>query len=167
MRANHRIIGLGLALTAGLLLVSGIAWAQASKTPVSGEIISVTQIDPGESWLDGDGVLHGRNQTNSALFRGDIDGHRVVVVDYSSDPLTGETQVRGFFSFAGLVLEDLVTATGRVRAKCNEIEGRNHCVGDSVWHLSDGGLLKMTTSWIAGEFPRDYVGIIHDNPGGN
>jgi hypothetical protein len=36
-----------------------------------------------------------------------------------------------------------------------------------VWHLSDGGLMKTSRIFEAGTFPQEYVGVIHDNPGGN
>ncbi len=40
MRNKFRIIGVSLAAMAGLLLVSGVAWANPNKEPVSGELES-------------------------------------------------------------------------------------------------------------------------------
>jgi hypothetical protein len=159
--------GTSLALLAGLLLVSGVAWAQASKTPVSGEVLFNRVTDPGEVWVDEEGVEQDRNVKRTMRLSGDIDGRSFIVLDASVDPTTGEQQIRGFFSFVGEVLGDLVTATGRIRTKCSPIEGRLICESSMVWHLSDGGLMKTSRIFEAGTFPQEYVGVIHDNPGGN
>ena len=40
MKKRTLTIAAGLALMAGLLLVSGVAWANPNKEPVSGEVVS-------------------------------------------------------------------------------------------------------------------------------
>jgi hypothetical protein len=162
MRNKFRIIGVSLAAMAGLLLVSGVAWANPNKEPVSGEVVSYLLTDPGEIWVDDDGVWHRRNQWARARWEGDIEGRMVVVVSSNIDPSTEDGDQHGSFIFNGYVGEDWVSATGRFSGVRSgppitwEV--------DHVWHLDDGRLIK-TTGLTTGGFPGDYVGEILDPPG--
>jgi len=55
------MIGASLATMDGILLVSSVAWAQAIETPLSGTAPTFVVMDPGDLWLDDDGVRHFRN----------------------------------------------------------------------------------------------------------
>ena len=101
MRNIVRIIGVSLAAMAGILLVSGGAWAQANKTPVSGNVLRSWVTDPGEVWLDEEGIYQERNVKRRGRLVGDIDGRIFAVLNAKVDPNTGEQVVHGFFSFVG------------------------------------------------------------------
>jgi hypothetical protein len=161
MRNKFRIIGVSLAAMAGLLLVSGVVWANPNKEPVSGELVSWRVTDPGEIWIDDDGVEHVRNRWVRARYEGDIEGRTVAILSQNTDPSTGDGDVHGSFMFTGYVGEDWVSATGRlagVRSGVWEV--------DFVWHLEDGRLMKTTeVTRGTGGPPWDYVGEILDPPG--
>jgi hypothetical protein len=174
MRNIFRIIGVSLVSMAGILLVSGVAWAQATKTPVSGTS-DFLRSRGGEEWTDEEGVLHQRNTADRVRYHedteeGGIDGIQLAIGnlnigDIDFDQKTGEGDQYGSFTFVGYVLGDLVTARGRYSGVCGGQPSM--CEIDGVWHLSDGGLLKTTevgplfgpnADWV-------YVGMILDPPG--
>jgi hypothetical protein len=174
MRNIFRIIGVSLASMAGLLLVSGVAWAQATKTPVSGTAEFLSSRG-GERWWDEEGVLHERNSTDRSRYSedtegGGIDGIQLAIAsmnlgDIDFDQKTGEGDQYGSFTFVGYVLGDLVTARGRYSGVCGGQPSM--CEIEFVWHLDDGRLMKTTevgplfgpaADWV-------YVGMVLDRPG--
>ena len=167
MKNIIRIIGASLAAMAGILLVSGVAWAQATQEPVWGQVVSTELTDSGEQWEDDDG-FHLRNRKRTHQFTGHIAGELFSVMSLNEDPDTFDVRMHGFFSFVGEVPGGLVTATGTEKGKCDRLpDMRLLCEHRRVWHLSDGGVIKTTESTELGTFPFDYVGIIYDNPGRN
>ncbi len=163
MRNKFRIIGVSLAAMAALLLVSGVAWANPNKEPVSGELVSWRYTIPGEIWFDDDGVRHVRNQWVRVQYVGDIWGRSFAVLSSNTDPSTGDGDMHGSFVFNGYVGEDLVSATGRISAVCSGLP--IFCEFAHVWHLDDGRLIKTTEVKPPGGPPWDYVGEILDPPG--
>ena len=164
MRNKFRIIGVSLAAMAGLLLVSGVAWANPNKEPVSGEVVRFRVTEPGEFWIDDDGVRHWRNQWIRKLYRDDIDGVFFGVFGANWDPSIGDGDLHGAFYFNGYVGEDWVSATGRFSGVGSGPP--TTWVVDFVWHLDDGRLIKMTEVQPGNlDPPWDYVGEILDPPG--
>ena len=164
MRNKFRIIGVSLAAMAGLLLVSGVAWANPNKEPVSGQVVRWWLTEPGKFWIDDDGVQHHRNQMVRVRYVGDIDGRLFVVQDSNYDPSTGDGDKHGSFLFNGYVGEDLVWATGRLAGVGSGLP--TFFEVDFVWHLDDGRLIKTTeVITLIGSTPWDYVGEILDPPG--
>ena len=165
MRNKFRIIGVSLAAMAGLLLVSGVAWANPNKELVSGQVVSFRVTEPGKFWIDDDGVRHRRNQLVRARIEGDIDGHFFAVENTNWDPSTGDGDNHGSFVFIGYVGEglDLVTATGRHAGVASGLPTTWEV--DLVWHLDDGRLIKTTEVAPPEGLPWDYVGEILDPPG--
>jgi hypothetical protein len=166
MKNIFRIIGVSLASMAGVLLVGGVAWAQATQTPVWGQVVSSRVTDPGEHWVDDDGG-HWRNIRRTVRFTGEITGRMFLVNNANQVLPDGETQTHGVFSFVGEVPGGLVTARGTQKSKCTQIVGGVFCETRRVWRLSDRGLIKTTSSVVIGNLPFDYEGTIYDNPGGN
>jgi hypothetical protein len=174
MRNIVRILGVSLASMAGILLVSGVAWAQATKTPVSGTAHFLSSRG-GERWTDEEGVWHERNSTDRSRYSedtegGGIDGIHLAIGNFNLGDIdfgqkTGEGDQYGSFTFVGYVLGDLLTARGRYSGVCGGQPSM--CEIEAVWHLSDGGLLKTTevgplfgpnADWV-------YVGMVLDPPG--
>jgi len=165
MRNKFRIIGVSLAAMAGLLLVSGVAWANPNKTPVWGQVVRWTTEEPGESWIDDDGVVHVRNRLVTVRLRGDIDGWLLIVENLNRDPSTGDGDNHGSFVFIGYVGEglDWVRATGRHAGVASGLPTTWEV--DLVGHVDDGRLFKMTQVAPPGGPPWKYVGEILDPPG--
>ncbi len=163
MRNKFRIIGVSLAAMAGLLLVSGVAWANPNKEPVSGEVVSWRVTDPGKIWVDDDGVWHRRNQWARVRYEGDIEGRMVAILSSNTDPSTGDGDLHGSFVFNGYVGKDWVWATGRQAGVGSGLPTTWEV--DLVWHLDDGRLIKSTEVSRPEGLPWDYVGEILDPPG--
>ena len=166
MRDIVRIIGVGLASMAGLLLVSGVAWAQASKEMVSGRVINFRVIDNGKMWLDDDEVRHFRNRKTRYMMIDDIEGVMLRFAALNINRLTRELDGHGSFTFVGMVGEnpDLVGATGRFATLCTGTPSL--CEEHQIWHLDDGRKINLTE-----RFPLDsndfdvYEGTVLDPPG--
>ena len=164
MKKRTLTIAAGLTLMAGLLLVSGVAWANPNTEPVWGQVVSFRVTDPGEYWIDGDGVRHWRDKWVRTRYVGDIGGVFFCVFGASFDPSTGDGNLHGSFVFNGYVGEDWVSATGRFVGVASGPP--TTWVVDFVWHLDDGRLIQMTEVQPGDlEPPWDYVGEILDPPG--
>jgi len=165
MRKKFRIIGVSLASMAGLLLVSGVAWANPNKEPVWGEVVAFSAGESGKFWIDDDGVRHHRNRLVTIRIEGGIEGRLLVVENTNWDPSTGDGDNHGSFVFIGYVGEglDLVTATGRHAGVASGLPTTWEV--DLVWHLDDGRLIKTTEVAPPEGLPWDYVGEILDPPG--
>jgi hypothetical protein len=165
MRNIFRIIGVSLASMAGMLLVSDVAWAQATETPVSGEVEIGVRTDPGELWVDEDGVRHRRNARFTFPYLGDISGQQFKISRVNSNPETGEWDAHGSFTFVGFVLGDRVKAKGRFMSFCTGGDP-NFCEETGIWHLEDGRKISLLETWIrfSGD-PSFYEGILLDPPG--
>ena len=74
-----------LGVTVSLLLVAGVAGAALTKTWVEGYITEVSVIDPGEEWMDDEGVMHGRDQQTEETLEGDLNGTLYVWGSYELD----------------------------------------------------------------------------------
>jgi hypothetical protein len=166
MRKTVRIIGVSLVLLAGLLLVSGVAWAQANKTTLSGIATVYRVTDPGKIWLDEDGVRHWRNQRARQRLTVDLDGLMYRIDNLNINTVTREADFHGSFTFTGFLLgeEDHIRATGRFSALCSGEPSM--CEEHQIWSLEDGRRIKLTET-----FPLDvagddlYEGTLLDPPG--
>ena len=89
---------------AGVLLVAGVlvavSPAAASKSPFDFWEVGCEQ-SAGESWVDADGVLHGRGRVTAAVL-------------YAYDPVASEVVMVGFDTVIGNADIDLATGDGKV-----------------------------------------------------
>jgi hypothetical protein len=162
MRNKFRIIGVSLAAMAGLLLVSGVAWANPNKEPVAGWEVVHRVIEDGKFWIDDDGIRHTRDQWVRSRWAGDIQGMSIGVLRSNYDPSTGDGDLTASLAFTGFVREEWVSATGRAAGVRSGSTSTWEV--DWVWHLDDGRLIKMTEV-ASGAPPWAYVGEILDPPG--
>jgi hypothetical protein len=83
-------------LIAGLLL-TGIAWAKATKTPVAvtKEVWPSAQ-PPARQWIDEDGIWHIRGSVADVVIQGDLDGLGIAVVNLNLDLSTGNGDEAGY-----------------------------------------------------------------------
>jgi hypothetical protein len=174
MRNKIRIIGVSLASMAALLLVSGVAWAQALKTEIEGFSENFIWLgEPEREWVDEDGILHVRGQRGTADWFGDVSGRASIgrgeswVADFDRD-FAGETYFsHGTSSFYGKILGgELVSATGHYTLDCTGPLSMQTCIAEHIWHVEDGRLLKATHNWVQGDpSPMTYTGFLLDPPG--
>jgi hypothetical protein len=165
MRNKIRIIGVSLASMAGILLVSGVAWAQATETPVSGGVGGFVVTDPGELWVDEDGVRHRRNRRTRERYFGDIRGQQFKITRLNINLETGEFDSHGSFTFVGFVGEDRVKAKGRFMVLCTGGDP-SFCEETEIWHLEDGRKINLLETYILfNADPGVYEGILLDPPG--
>jgi hypothetical protein len=169
MRNIIRIIGVSLAAMAGILLVSGVAWAQALKTEIEGELGDCYFIgEPDKDWMDEDGVRHIRGQKGRCDHVGeDVFGRgnrgEFWVEDRDVDGAAGTQFRHGTSTFGGRILGDRVQTTGHYTIEGTQSDVWTFTV-EHVWHLEDGRLLKISATWIAGD-PITFTGILLDPPG--
>jgi hypothetical protein len=165
MRIKFRIIGVSLASMAGLLLVSGVAWANPNQTPVSGiGAAFVITAPPEKNWLDDDGVRHIRNRRARLRLAGNIRGQMFRIASFNVDTVTREADFHGSFSFAGAVLGDRVSATGRFTALCSGEPSM--CEEHQIWRLEDGRRINLTETFpLDIDGPDVYEGTLLDPPG--
>ncbi len=173
MRNIIRIIGASLASMAGILLVSGVAPAQALKTPIEGHSENCRYLrEPDREWVDEDGISHVRGQRGRCNYFGDVQGHfpsggERFVANWDDD-IAGETWFEhGTNSFTGRILGEVAEAAGHYTLDCIGPFRMQTCILELVWHLEDGRLLKATANWVEGDgdptFP--YTGFVLDPPG--
>jgi hypothetical protein len=86
----------GVVLLAAVLLITGIAYAKATKTPVTGTTEVVPRGSAEREWIDDDGILHIRGESADYVFSGDLVGTGLGVVNINIDPLTGNGDESGY-----------------------------------------------------------------------
>jgi len=166
MRNIVRIIGVSLVLMAGILLVSGVAWAQAEEKPIEWWNTGYQLLEEAERfWVDEDGIEHGRNEMGRNPRRGGMRGVEVGFASWDWDPGVGYFE-RGYFAYTGKVLGgEPTTGVGHYTLECNMIEAVWTCTSDDLVHLDDGRLVKTSAAWVSGG-TIIYSGIVLDPPGG-
>jgi hypothetical protein len=166
MRRKALSIAVSLTLMIGLLLVSGVAWAQAEKTSINYLLGDCNDLaEPEREWVDEEGIRHIRDVMYRCERRRQISG--VEIGWYSGDiDLAGDHRFfRAYYSFTGLVLGEPATGVGRVTEECNRIEGVWNCTGHDVLHLHSGELVTTSATWKGGG-RIIYSGVLLDPPGG-
>jgi len=163
MKNIIRIIGASLASMAGLLLVSGVAWAQAEEKPIRWWNTGYVLLEEAERfWVDEDGVEHGRNEMYRNPRRGGLSGVEVGFTNWNQDRGVSYFEW-GYFAYTGKVLGgEQTTGIGRYTVECHAGEG---CTSEDLVHLDGGGLVKTSAAWKAGE-DVIYRGVYLNPPGG-
>jgi hypothetical protein len=167
MKNIVRIIGVGMAAMAGILLISGVAWAQAEKTSIEVRIVNCRLLgDPDREWVDDDGIRHIRDQMFRCGRRRDMVGTDTGWASGDFDGAGGYTFERGYYSFTGSILGgELTSGVGRYTEECNRTDGVRSCTSNDVLHLDGGGMVKFELTW-EGDDPTFYPGTFLETPGG-
>jgi hypothetical protein len=167
MKKTRTKILAGVVLLAAVLLITGIAYAKATKTPVTGTAdVHPTGIVERE-WIDDDGIWHMRGASSKLVFSGDLVGEGSSVINLNLDMLTGNGDESGH-SISQLTWNGLsgtfegsfsVTYTGGVG------------VGHGVYHgTGDFAGMKLMEDFnvylLANPIFLDFNGIILDPHGG-
>jgi hypothetical protein len=166
MKNVVRIIGVSLASMAALLLVSGVAWAQAEETPITVRVIGCNGIEePEREWVDEDGIEHVRDYLFSCSSRRDMVGVLIAWASWDHDPAAGHHSEHGYYSFTGSILGEPATGVGRYTKERNRIEGVWISTQEDVMHLAGGGLVILSGTWESGD-RIIFQGTLLDPPGG-
>ena len=93
-KTRTKIIASVLLLVA-VMLITGIAWAKATKTPVTGttEVLPTGNLE--REWIDDNGIWHIRGASSKLVFSGDLVGEGTAVVNLNLDMLTGNGEESG------------------------------------------------------------------------
>jgi hypothetical protein len=167
MSNKIRIIGVSLVAMAGILLASGVAWAQAVETPIRVLFFRCHDLEePEREWVDEDGIRHIRNELFSCRRNLDMTGRDISWSNSDLDPTAGYYSEHGYYSFTGRILNgDPTTGVGRYTVEGNRIEGVWNYTSEDVMHVEGGGLVKLSAAWKAGE-NLIYSGVLLETPGG-
>jgi hypothetical protein len=167
MKNIFRIIGVSLASMAGVLLVGGVAWAQAEETPIKVRVVDCRrQGDPDREWVDEDGIEHARDEYYLGRRSGDMTGLEVGFDSWDGDPASDHYFERGYYSWRGRIRGgELTTGVGRYTFECNRIEGVRFCTAEDVMQLEGGGLVKLSATSEDGPL-NPYSGFVLETPGG-
>jgi hypothetical protein len=167
MRNTIQLLGASLVSLVGILLVSGVAWAQAVETPITVSFFRCgTLEEPERDWVDEDGIRHLRNELFSCMRGINMRGKDIGWSNSDRDPTAGYYFEHGYYSFTGRVLSgEQTTGVGRYTVEGNRIEGVWNYTSDDVMHLEGGGLVKLSGAWKAGESVI-YSGVLLETPGG-
>jgi hypothetical protein len=161
-------IAAGLALLFGLLLAAGSASAQATTTPIAATYEFCRSIGlPERDWTDSDGIRHVRGQKYQCNIGGDVDGREVGSEDFELDPAERQAYTRYYYTFTGEVLNQPVTGVGHGTGECNRMNQVMLCTIENTVHLSDGSLLKSSSTYQPNKYPQPIAGILLDPPGGD
>jgi hypothetical protein len=167
MRNMFRIIGVSLASMAGLLLVSGVAWAQAEETPVTVRVMGCERLEePERYWVDEDGIEHARDILISCWAGRDMVGELIAWTSWDFDPAADHLFQHGYYSFTGSILGEPATGVGRFTKERNCIEGVCINTQGGVMHLAGGGLWIVSGTWESGAPRIIFRGVLLDPPGG-
>jgi hypothetical protein len=168
MRNTVRSIGMSLASMAGILLVSGVAWAQAEETPIAVRLIGCHPIEDPErrEWVDEDGIVHVRDHLFSCSSGRDMVGEIIAWANWDHDPAAGHHSEHGYYSFAGSILGEPATGVGRYTKERNRIEGVWTSTQEDVMHLAGGGLVILSGTWESGDRIIIFWGTLLETPGG-
>ncbi len=148
MRNTIRSVGMSLASMAGILLVSGVAWAQAEKTPIAWRNIGYQMLEEAERfWVDEDGIEHGRNEMYTIPRRLGMRGDEMGWVNWDGHPASGDYFERGHFAYTGRVLQERGDGVGHYTTECHRIDGVRTCTGEDLMHIYGGGLVKTSTTF--------------------
>ena len=97
MKTTRTKILAGVVLLAVVLLITGIVWAKATKTAVTGiTLVTPSEQEPLREWIDDDGIWHVRGEVADYEFLGDLVGTGVGVVNLNLDLSTGNGDESGY-----------------------------------------------------------------------
>jgi hypothetical protein len=167
MKQKVRIVGLSLVSMAGMLLVSGVGWAQAVETPIMVSFFQCETLEePERNWVDEDGIRHIRNELYRCRRGIDMRGRDIAWANSDRDPTAGYYTEHGYYTFTGRILDgEPTTGVGRYTVEGHKIDGVWNYTSEDVMHVEGGGLSRLSAAWKAGE-RLIYSGVLLETPGG-
>ena len=136
MKKTRTKILAGVVLLAAVLLITGIVWAEATKTSIAGTMTVQISGPPARFWIDDDVITHYRGLPAAYVFlTGDLlDGTGSSVVNVDIDPLgngdeSGAATINATWGELSGTLEGRLTATYTYGIS----------TGTAVYHGTSGG----------------------------
>ena len=170
MKKTRTNILAGVVLLAAVLLITGIVWGKATKTPIAGAMTVTVSGPPSRYWIDHQGVAHYRGLPAVFDFTsGDLVGTGSTVVNVNFDPATGTGDESGAAVFnvtwGGL--------NGTLEGRQNGTYTGWVCTGTAVYHGVSGDFegmkMMMSFSYALGvsgdDWPVTYQAIVLDPHG--
>ena len=140
MKKTRTKILAGVVLLTAVLLITGIVWAKATHTPISGTQTVQSTGSPVPDWVDDEGIMHYRGLPGVMTFpSGDVTGTGSFVVNVNLDPATGNGDESGTAT-ADLTWGEL-SGTIEGRFTGTYTAGISH--GTGVYHGISGDFLGM------------------------
>ena len=144
MKETRTKILAGVVLLAAVLLITGIAWAKATKTPISGTQTVQSTGAPERLWVDDEGILHYRGLPGVMTFpSGDVIGTGSYVVNVNLDPATGNGDESGTAT-ADLTWGEL---SGTIEGRFTGTYTAGISYGTGVYHGIGGDFVGMKMMW--------------------
>ena len=157
---------LTLALLAGVVLMTGVVWAKATKDTVQGEFGYAGDLSQAKIWTDEEGVTHLRNIPYSAWSTDGLDITMYGTCNHNRDMATGDGD------FWGSDHEVLVTwgdLTGTFRGRYGGITVNHAGYSNHSYQGIDGDFvgwkLRFDATWDFIAKTGAFEGILH-NPHG-
>ncbi len=144
MKKTRTKILAGVVLLAAVLLITGIVWAKATKTPISGTQTVTSTGSPVPDWVDDEGIIHYRGLPGVMTFpTGDVTGTGSYVVNVNLDLVTGNGDESGTATL-DLTWGEL---SGTVEGRFSGTYTAGTSNGTGVYHGISGDFLGMKMMW--------------------
>ena len=97
MRTAKTKILVAVVLLITVMLITGIVWAKATMTTVTGTFsVTPSEQEPLKEWTDDDGVWHVRGRVANFIHEGDLEGTGIGIVNINLDFSTGNGNETGY-----------------------------------------------------------------------
>jgi hypothetical protein len=143
MKNTRTKILAGVVLLAAVLLITGIVWAKATHTPISGTQTVQSTGTPVRFWVDDEGIVHYRGLYGVMTFSGDVVGTGSFVVNANLDPATGNGDESGTAA-ADLTWGEL---SGTIEGRFTGTYTAGISYGTGVYHGTSGDFVGMKMMW--------------------
>ena len=172
MKKTRTKILAGVALLAAVLLITGIVWAEATKTPIAGTMTVTVAGLPEQYWEDDEGIAHYRGLPSVYDFTsGALDGTGNSVVNVNFDLLT----FNGDESGAATIDVTWGELSGTLEGRLTATYAYGISTGTAVYHGISGDfegmkvMMNYTTDFTTGPpgtpWPVTYDAIVLDPHG--
>ena len=147
MKKTRTKILAGVVLLAAVLLITGIVWAEATKTSIAGTMTVTVSGDPVRYWVDDQGITHYRGlPADYDFISGDLTGDGSSVVNVNIDPLGN-----GDESGAATIDVTWGELSGTFEGRLTATYTYGISIGTAVYHGVSGGDfegMKMMLSYL-------------------
>jgi hypothetical protein len=143
MKQTRTKILAGVVLLAAVLFITGIVWAKATHTPISGTQTVQSTGSPMPDWVDDEEIMHYRGLPGVMTFSGDVVGTGSFVVNVNLDPATGNGDESGTAT-ADLTWGNL---SGTIEGRFTGTYTAGISYGTGVYHGTSGDFVGMKMMW--------------------
>jgi hypothetical protein len=172
MKTTKIKILVGVFLLAAVLLITGIAWAKATKSPIMGTLTVQISGPPEKYWEDDEGWGHYRSVPSVYVFTsGDLEGTGSSIVNVNFDLLTMDGDESG----SAVINVTWGELSGTLEGRLSGTYTAGVSTGTAVYHGVSGDfegmklMMSYTTDFTTGPpgtpWPVTYQAIVLDPQG--